>query len=78
MAKIKDHLEKHPFERISATDKQPENPFALKYDECGKCPEDCENCKIENRIPKIEMPPKNWSSDVMNKIIWGDNKHFYE
>lgn len=47
----------------------------------------CYECASENRlkksyrivnIPKIEMLPKNWARDVMNKIIWGDSKHFYD
>lgn len=22
--------------------------------------------------------PKNWAKDIINWIIWGDDKHFYE
>lgn len=27
---------------------------------------------------KIELLPKNWAKDVMNKIVWGDKEHFYD
>lgn len=34
--------------------------------------------KLVNITEKVETLPKNWASDLINKIIWGDNEHFYE
>lgn len=27
---------------------------------------------------QIELLPKNWSKNIINKIIWGDSEHFYD
>ncbi len=35
--------------------------------------------QIENARETIDegMLPKNWTSNIINKIIFGDKKHFY-
>lgn len=45
---------------------------------------ECSTCYSENRLIKshgivnrVEHLEKGWANSILNKIIWGDNKHFY-
>lgn len=44
----------------------------MDFDDSGYVPQ------VSQLDIEIEYLPKNWANNLINKIIWGDNKHFYK